>query len=333
MAGMLDNLSSGPPDHSLESVPSNAQEREREGENTMDKQPTIDGYTRQDLWDRLEQAKHFDWCRKEEYRRLRALFFDGVIEDAPDEYTREVELVWSPRTGSAHWQSVLDARCRFRDTDTGEIEYHPQWGEEYANERLNRLLIQRDQQHYGMAVADQIALIDFLGIRRMNPRLARAFLDAWLGETWVWLDGKPRRDHGMVLSDTRATRQRGLFYRLLSEAPIAFKGTRLVPTREAMGWEEHQVHYLHVGFKMLFEQLDHYRVPKKLPCDPARWLQFVEALRHDLDSNHAPQILREAWTLWSTRKARSRANAQARAAAKAAAAASTIEPQTDSTPS
>jgi hypothetical protein len=94
----------------------------------MEKQPTIDGYTRQDLWDRLEQANHFDWCRKEEYRRLRALFFDGVIEDAPDEYTREVELVWSPRTGSAHWQSVLDARCRFRDTDTGEIEYHPQWG-------------------------------------------------------------------------------------------------------------------------------------------------------------------------------------------------------------
>ena len=46
----------------------------------------------------------------------------------------------------------------------------------------------------------------------------------------------------------------------------------------------------------------------------------------------AQQILRQAWTLWSTRKARSRVNAQARATAKAAAATST-KPQTDSTPS
>lgn len=46
----------------------------------------------------------------------------------------------------------------------------------------------------------------------------------------------------------------------------------------------------------------------------------------------APQILHQAWTLRSTRKAHNRAKAQAKAAAKAAAA-STTEPQTDSTPS
>lgn len=43
----------------------------------------------------------------------------------------------------------------------------------------------------------------------------------------------------------------------------------------------------------------------------------------------APQILRQAWTLWSTREAHNRA--KARAAAKAAA--TSTEPQTDSTPS
>lgn len=45
----------------------------------------------------------------------------------------------------------------------------------------------------------------------------------------------------------------------------------------------------------------------------------------------APQILHQAWTLWSTRKAHHRAKVQVRAAAKAAAA--STEPQTDSTPS
>lgn len=45
----------------------------------------------------------------------------------------------------------------------------------------------------------------------------------------------------------------------------------------------------------------------------------------------APQMLHQAWTLWSTRKAHHRAKVQVRAAAKAAAA--STEPQTDSTPS
>lgn len=39
MAGRLDNLSSGPPDRSLESVPNNTQEKGSEGENAMEKQP------------------------------------------------------------------------------------------------------------------------------------------------------------------------------------------------------------------------------------------------------------------------------------------------------
>lgn len=277
----------------------------------------IDGYTRQYLWDRLEQADYFDWCRKEEYRQSRALYFDGVVEEFPKTFVTCRELVWIPLRGEAHWRSVLEARSRYQHIDTGETCMSEIFGEEYAVKQLEDLLLNHDQQHYGMAIDDQIALIDFLGIERLHPRLARDFLEAWSAEMWLWLAGEARGEYGIAgLADTRATRQRELFYRLLSEAPVAVKGVRLLPTEERIGWSDFHVRSLHESFKLLFSQLDNYRMPKKLACDPARRLQFVEAMRNDLESDRAPPILREVWQLWKTGKANARAKAQARAAAK-----------------
>lgn len=280
----------------------------------------IDGYTRQDLWDRLEQADHFDWCRKEEYRQLRALYFDGVVEEFPKSYIWGVELVWNPRTGPAHWQSVLAARSRYRHIDTGEISTLDSLGEEFAVKELNSLLINHDQQHYGMAVDDQVVLLEFLGFERLHRHMACQQLDAWSSEMWLWLAGEARGEYGIAgLTDTRGARLRGLFYRLLVEAPFAVKGGRLVPTEEQLGWSPFHAEQLHSGFKLLFKHLDRYRVPKTLACDPGPRLQFVESMRNDLESDRAPPILRELWDLWQSLKAEAKAKAAAKKATKAQA--------------
>lgn len=280
----------------------------------------IDGYTRQYLWDRLEQADYFDWCRKEEYRQLRALYFDGVVEEFPKTFVTCRELVWSPLRGEAHWRSVLQARRRYQHIDTEETFISEVFGEEYAVEQLEGLLVNHDQQHYGMAIDDQIALIEFLGVERLPSRSVCTALGAWSAEMWLWLAAEGRGEYGIAgLSDTRGTRLRDLFYRLLSEAPVAVKGARLVPTEERIGWSDFHAQDLHESFKLLFKHLDNYRVPKKLACDPGPRLQFVESMRNDLESDRASPILRELWDLWQSRKAQAKAKAAAKKANKAQA--------------
>lgn len=280
----------------------------------------IDGYTRQDLWDRLEQADCFDWCRKEEYRQLSALYFDGVVEEFPKPFITCRELVWSPKTGQAQWQSVLDARSRYRQITTGEIHTDEHLGEEFAVEQINSLLIGYDEQHFGMAVDDQVALIEFLGVERLHARMACQHLDAWSCEMWLWLAGEAKGDYAIAgLADTRANRLRELFYRLLTEAPVAMKDGRLMPTEEQLGWSAYHAEDLHEGFKLLFKQIDNYRLPKALACDPGPRLQFIESMHNDLASDRAPLILREMWTLWQSRKAEAQAKAAAKKALKAQA--------------
>lgn len=137
---------------------------------------------------------------------------------------------------------------------------------------------------------------------------------------WLWLAAEGRGEYGIAgLSDTRGTRLRDLFYRLLSEAPVAVKGARLVPTEERIGWSDFHAQDLHESFKLLFKHLDNYRVPKKLACDPGPRLQFVESMRNDLESDRASPILRDLWDLWQSRKAQAKAKAAAKKANKAQA--------------
>jgi hypothetical protein len=277
---------------------------------------TINGYTRQDLWDRLEQADYFDWCRKEEFKQLRALFFDGVVVEFPKMPITCRELVWSPLRGEAHWQSVIEARSREWDTHSEEVRTSEAWGKAFADDSLHGLLFE-DMQPYGMTVDDQVALIQFLGFERRSPFNTYWYIDAWICEIEVWLAGKARGEYGMAgLADTVACRTADLFYQMLTEAPLAMKGKRLVVSEERTGWNDDRAAMLHSTLKDLFKTLDSYRLPRKLACDPAPRLQIVESLRNDLESDAAPQILRDAWNLWRSARADNKAKAQARAQAQ-----------------
>jgi hypothetical protein len=274
----------------------------------MDTQ-AIDGYSRQDLWAWQEQHGHFDWCRKEEYAQLQALFFDGVVQEFPEEFITCRQLFMSPLQGEPHWRSVLEARSRFRHVDTQEIFTSTVWGEEFAQKSLCALL-GRDQQTFGMSVDDQVGLIDFLGFERIHPLDVQQHLHHWVAEMWLWLQGKALGgDLPLIpgLTDTRGARLTGLMYRLLAQAPLGMKGKRLVLTEERRGWSDHQAGDLQGSLKLLFPHLENYRVPKKLPSDPSRRLQFVEAMRRDLEpGGAAPQILRDAWVAWQSRPSKSR---------------------------
>ncbi|SEL14961.1 hypothetical protein SAMN05216214_108202 [Atopomonas hussainii] len=65
---------------------------------------------RESLWARLEENNFFHWCRKREYKQLRALFFEGEVVERPENCVIDVELFWSPKQDSEHWRAVIEAR-------------------------------------------------------------------------------------------------------------------------------------------------------------------------------------------------------------------------------
>lgn len=282
----------------------------------MDAQ-AIDGHTRRDLWDRLEQADYFDWCRKEELKQLRALFFEGKVAESPDDFIRCRQLIWSPLQGEAHWQAAIEARSHFRDSETEELVRSEESGRAFADPFLHDLL-SRDSQPYGLAVDDHVALIRFLGFERHAPSQVSLYLGEWIHESEFWLAGEARGEYGIAgLTDMFTSRTIDLFYQLLAQAPLALKGKRLVTTEEHVGWNDDRAARLQSSLHGLFKKIDNYRVPHKLSCDPAPRLRFAESLRHGVEAETTPQVLREVWGLWKSLKTEAQARGQAKAGAPA----------------
>lgn len=251
--------------------------------------------SRDDLWRRLEGLNYFDWCRKAEYKQLRALFFEGEVVDYPEEFIICRELFWSPKQGEEHWRATIEARKAYLDFD-GQRQVAERRGEKFVARAIDSLL-QSDFQYVGMDVAQQLALLNFLGIGNRDRGQDRIYMQTWLSSIRFWLKGSAHEER-LELSNTAdcpSAHRRHFFYELLALALVEVRNGAVVLPEEARGWSDAKAEMLDFGLVELCKELVRYRLPEGLQCDTAPRIKFVEALLEDLESGSVPEVFQQMW--------------------------------------
>lgn len=251
--------------------------------------------SREDLWSRLEGLNYFDWCRKAEYKQLRALFFEGEVVDYPEEFITCRELFWSPKQGKEHWRATIESRKAYLDFD-GQRQVSERRGEKFISFAVDSLL-QSDFQYVGMDVTRQLALLDMLGLENRDLGHGRIYIQTWLSSIRFWLKGSAHEER-LELSNTAdcpSAHRRHFFYELLALAPVEVRNGTIVLPEEVRGWSDAKAEMLDFGLVELCKALVRYRLPEGLQCDTAPRIKFVEALLEDLESGSVPEVFQQMW--------------------------------------
>lgn len=251
--------------------------------------------SRDDLWRRLEGLNYFDWCRKAEYKQLRALFFEGEVVDYPEEFITCRELFWSPKQGEEHWRATIEARKAYLDFD-GQRQVSEGRGEEFVAGAVNHLL-QSDFQYVGMSVDCQLSLLAYLGLEHYDASNGVIYIERWLSSIKFWLKCRVvvSRLEISPVADCPSAHRRDFFYKLLASVPVDVLDGKLTLQREVDCWSETRVQDLNESLLELSRLLISYRVPEDLQCDGAPRMSFVEAMLEDLESENAPELFRHMW--------------------------------------
>jgi hypothetical protein len=81
---------------------------------------------------------------------------------------------------------------------------------------------------------------------------------------------------------------------------LIYKGRRVVLSEPVRGWADSDTTRYFGFIKLILKCVESYKIPKKLEADPTPRLAFLEAVRQDLQSRSAPQLILDVWD--STRK-------------------------------
>jgi hypothetical protein len=254
-----------------------------------------DSMSRDDLWRRLERLNYFDWCRKAEYKQLRALFFDGEVVDYPEEFISCRELFWSPKQGEEHWRATIEARKAYLDFE-GQRQVAERRGEKFVARAIDSLL-QSDFQYVGMDVTQQLALLNCLGIENRDRGHGQIYMQTWSSSIRFWLKGIAHEGR-LELSNTAdcpSAHRRHFFYELLALAPVEVRNGEVVLPNEVRGWSDSDAELLGFGLAELCKLLVKYRLPEGLQCNTAPRMNFVEAALEDLESGSVPEVFQQMW--------------------------------------
>ncbi|SEK38595.1 hypothetical protein SAMN05216214_102108 [Atopomonas hussainii] len=258
--------------------------------------------SRESLWARLEEMNRFSWCRKHEYKQLRALFFDGEVAEYPKEFITDVELFWSPKQGTEHWQAVIEGRKAYIDYEGKRCVVESR-AEDFIKKSVD-FLLQCDHQYSGMSIEQQLALQDYLGLECRNLRHDRIYFETWLAQVELWLKGEAVGEVELPgMYDCVATHRVAFAYGLLNAAPLVMREGRFVALERDSPWgrgrEKDMQFFLTSLSKILLKK---YRPPKGLKCDLTPRIQFVERLRADLETGQAPLLFQQVWQLTKEKK-------------------------------
>lgn len=253
--------------------------------------------SRESLWARLEEINYFNWCRKREYKQLRALFFEGEVVERPENFIACRELFWSPKQSPERWRVVIEARTSSID-DKGERYINQGRKDEYVKEAVD-FLLQFDHQYSGMPIEQQLALQSFLGLEGRKLRHDRLYFERWLAQVRFWLKGEAIGEVELPgMYDCVATHRVAFAYELLNAAPLALQEGHFVSLQDGSVWGGGKEVYLQESISRFCEfLLKPYQPPAGLQCDPTPRIQCVERLRADLETGQAPLLFQQVWQL------------------------------------
>lgn len=253
---------------------------------------------RTEIWNRLVAVDYFDWCTRAQFKKLEALFFDGEILPHAEEYLTIRELYFHPIQTQAKWAEIIELRkvVNFNGFD----EVMESAGQFYISDRVTELL-KEDFQYSGMSVAAQIELADFLGMKNLKPFQQSALIAAYLQGITTWL----KADTVLVwdaakFSESKFAATKSYLYKLINDSLLIYKGRRVVLSEPVRGWADSDTTRYFGFIKLILKCVESYKIPKKLEADPTPRLAFLEAVRQDLQSRSAPQLILDVWD--STRK-------------------------------
>ena len=253
--------------------------------------------SRESLWARLEEINYFNWCRKREYKQLRALFFESEVAEHPEKFITCRELFWSPKQSPERWRAVIEARTTSID-DKGERYINQGCKDEYVKEAVD-FLLQCDHQYSGMSIEQQLALQDFLGLDLRDKYHDCIYFQTWLAQVKFWLKGEAIGEVELPgMYDCVAAHRVAFAYELLNAAPLALQEGHFVPLQDCLIWGGGKEAYLQESISSFCAfLLKPYQPPAGLQCDPSPRIQCVERLRADLETGQAPLLLQQVWQL------------------------------------
>ncbi|WP_236207531.1 hypothetical protein [Pseudomonas tohonis] len=250
---------------------------------------------REELWARLERADYFDWCSAGEVERLRALYFDGVVEEGAPDFLKARELFWHPEQSHARWLSILEQRKRFRDDD-GNEHVSESLGKEYTQACLDTLLL-TDFLYVGLAIEQQLELLEFLEFEK-NCSLRGAYLEAWIGGVLAWLKSQNRDAwDAACFDDSKFASSWKFFYRLIEKSPLVLQGKRIEFSEQVGVWSGSFSSHFFNSTKELMLMADRGKFPRRPTINIETRARFLSDFKSDLETGSAPKLLLDIWAL------------------------------------
>ncbi|MGA4638056.1 hypothetical protein ACPA5B_29705 [Pseudomonas solani] len=250
---------------------------------------------REELWARLESASYFDWCSASDIKRLRSLYFDGVVEEGAPAFLKARELFWHPEQNHERWLSIVDQRKRYLEDD-GNEHVSESLGDKYIDECLDTLLL-TDFQYVGLSVEKQLELLDFLKFESKIP-LGGACFEEWIDGVRAWLKSKNREAwDAACFDDCKFASSWRRFYWLIEQSPLVLQGKRIVVAEEVGVWGNSFPQYFLNAVKDLMLMADKGKFPRRPNIAVETRARFLSDFKRDLETGTAPKLLIDIWAL------------------------------------